>query len=64
MASIKEHCERLSTSQLQALLREEAEGRGAMLPEATLIICDILSQRDPSLPDLNQLLRQLCRAYL
>ena len=64
MASVKEHCEKLSTSQLQALLREEAEGRGALLPEVILIICDILSRRDPAMPDLTQQLRQLCRAYL
>lgn len=64
MASVQEHCEKLSTSQLQALLREEAEGRGALLPEVILIICDILSRRDPAMPDLTQLLRQLCRAYL
>lgn len=64
MASAQEYCEKLSTSQLQALLREEAEGRGALPQEIILVICDILSQRDPSLPDLNQLLRQICRAYL
>ena len=64
MASLKEYCEMLSTSQLQALLQEEAEGRGSLPQEVVLIICDTLSQRDPSLPDLNQLLRQICRAYL
>ena len=46
------------------MLREEAEGRGALLPEVILIICDILSRRDPAMPDLTQQLRQLCRAYL
>ena len=64
MATIQEYCEMLSTSQLQALLREECEGRGRLTPEIILAICDILAGRDPSLPTAHQLLQTLCRSYL
>jgi hypothetical protein len=64
MASMQEYFEKFSSSQLQALLREEAEGRGSMLPEVILAICDTLSRRDLSLPNVEDILRQLCRAYL
>lgn len=63
MATIQEYCEKLSTSQLKALLREEAEGRGNLTDDAILLICDILSRRDPSLPSLGQKLQELCRIY-
>ena len=64
MASLKDYCTKLSTSQLQALLREECEGRGALTPEAILEICEILSGRCPELPTVKQTLLGLCRAYL
>ena len=64
MATLQEYCEKLSTSQLQALLREETENRGSMTTETILIVCDILASRDPSLPSVRQLLMTLCRAYL
>lgn len=64
MASFREYAERFSTTQLQALLREECDGRGAMATESILDICDILSQRDPSLPTVRELIQNLCRCYL
>ena len=64
MASLKEYCEKLSTSQLQALLREECEGRGALTEEGILEICEILARRCPDLPTVKQTLLGLCRAYL
>jgi len=64
MASMREYCEMLSTEQLQALLREEYNGRGSLTALAILDICNILSQRDSSKPDATQLLRQLCGQYL
>lgn len=64
MASLQEYCTMLSTSQLQALLREECEGRGSLPLEGILSICGILAQRDPKLPDVRQTLLQLCRTYL
>ena len=64
MASMREYCEMMSTEQLQALLREEYNGRGSLPPSVILDICDILSQRDPGKPDATHLLRQLCGQYL
>lgn len=64
MASLREYCDHLSSTQLQALLREEWEGRGALPAEAILAICEILSQRHPELPTVKQTLLNLCRAYL
>lgn len=64
MASLKEYCENLSTSQLRSLLREECEGRGNLPVQAILDICEILSQREPDKPSVKEVLCQLCRAYL
>ena len=64
MASLQEYCEKLSTTQLQALLREECAGRGELPPEGILAICEILSRRCPELPTVRQTLLELCRAYL
>lgn len=64
MASFREYAEKFSTSQLQALLREECAGRGALATETILDICDILSQRDPELPTVRELILNLCRCYL
>lgn len=64
MASMREYCEMMSTEQLQALLREEYNGRGCLPTSVILDICNILSQRDPNKPDAAHLLRQLCGQYL
>lgn len=64
MASLREYCEMMSTEQLQALLREEYNGRGSLPMQAILDICDILSERDPDKPTVEQLLHQLCVQYL
>lgn len=64
MASLREYCEKMSDTQLQALLREECEGRGSLPVMAVLDICDILTQRHPELPSVQDTLRNLCRAYL
>lgn len=64
MCSFREYCEKMSTEQLKALLREEYEGRGSLPRLAILDICDALSGRDAGKPNLNQLLRQLCGLYL
>ena len=64
MASMREYCEMMSTEQLQALLREEYNGRGSLPTSAILEICDILSVRDPTKPTPLQLLRHLCEQYL
>lgn len=64
MASMREYCELMSTSQLQSLLREEYEGRGTLPVDTILIICDILARRDPQLPSVKDSLRSLCHAYL
>ena len=64
MASFREYCEKMSTEQLQALLREEYNGRGSLHIYGILDICDVLSQRLPDVPTVEQLIRQLCRQYL
>ena len=64
MATLQEYCETLSTSQLQALLQEECAGRGSMPTETILMVCDILSRRNPTLPSLRDTLIALCHAYL
>ncbi|MEE1328980.1 MAG: hypothetical protein UHS47_10605 [Oscillospiraceae bacterium] len=64
MASLKEYCEKLSTSQLQALLREECEGRGNMTVDVILLICEILSERIPTKPPVIDKIHELCRCYL
>lgn len=64
MATVQEYLRKLSTSQLQALLREECEGRGA-LPEQTILeLCEILAERDPNKPTVKQIRLDLCRCYL
>lgn len=57
MASVREYCEMLSTSQLRALLQEEWEDRGKLPTDCILIICDILARRDPKLPPLRDAIR-------
>ncbi len=64
MASVKEYLEMLSTSQLQALLREECEGKGNLPLDAILLICQTLSGRDPTLPTPRQILLNLCQCYI
>lgn len=64
MPNAREYCEMMSTEQLQALLREEYNGRGSLPIPAILDICEILSQRDPEKPSAEQLIRQLCGQYL
>ena len=64
MASMQEYCEMLSTTQLQALLREEYSGTGNLPVEGILTICSILAQRVPSKPSLRETLRRLCESYL
>ena len=63
MASVQEYLEMLSTSQLQAILREECEGRGNLPIESILMICDILSQRNSRLPAIRASLLDVCRKY-
>lgn len=64
MASVKEYCEKLSTSQLQALLREECAGRGNMTMDTILLICEILAKRNPAKPPVMDKIYELCRTYL
>ena len=64
MASVEEYCEMLSTSQLEALLLEEYNNRGALPMDVILLICQILSQRNPALPAIEDSLRELCKNYI
>ena len=64
MASLKEYCEKLSTSQLQAILREDCEGRGNLSVDTILLICEILAERVPTKPPVLDKIYELCRPYL
>lgn len=64
MPSFREYCEKLSTEQLRALLREEYNGRGSLHIFTILDICEILSQRLPDVPTVDQLIHQICGQYL
>ena len=67
MASLKEYCEKLSTSQISptfALLREDCEGRGNLTVDTILLICDILAERIPTKPPVLDKIHELCRCYL
>ncbi len=64
MAAVQEYLQKLSTTQLQALLREECEGRGSLPVEAVLSICEVLAERNSRYPAVKDLILQLCRSYL
>lgn len=64
MASWKEYCEKLSTTQLQSLIREECEGRGNLDLETLLQICQVLADRNDQWPSYRESVLQLCRNYL
>ncbi len=64
MAAIQEYLQKLSTTQLQALLREECEGRGTLPLETILDICNILAERNPQLPAVKEIILKLCRTYI
>lgn len=64
MATVQEYLRKLSTTQLQALLREECEGRGALTEMTILELCEVLVERNQNLPTVKQTLLELCRAYL
>lgn len=51
MASLREYCEKMSTEQLEELLRAESEGQQELLPEVALLIHEILAGRDSGKPD-------------
>lgn len=63
MVSVQEYCEMMSTSQLEALLLEECENRGTLPTDVILLICQILSRRNPELPSVEDSIRELCRKY-
>ncbi len=64
MATIQDYLRKLSTTQLQALLREECEGRGNLPLEAVLDICEVLAERKPQCPAVKDVILQLCSVYL
>ncbi len=64
MASVREYLQKLATTQLQALLREECEGRGNLPIESILNICEVLTEREPGYPAVKDVILQLGRVYL
>ena len=63
MASVQDYLKMMSTSQLEALLREECAGNGALPLDVILEICDLLAQRNPDKPDLKMTVRKICAEY-
>lgn len=43
---VKKSFRRLSTTELQKLLKDDCDGRGTLTVEETIAICEILVQRD------------------
>ncbi len=64
MATVQEYVRKLSTTQLQALLREECENRGSLTVNSILDICEILAERKPGYPTVKDVVLQLCKTYL
>ncbi len=64
MAAIQDYLQKLSTTQLQALLREECEGRGSLPIEGVLSICEALAERNSQYPAVKDTILHLCRQYL
>ena len=64
MSSLQEYCKKLSTEQLEALLREYCEGSGDLSVDVALTIYSVLAERDPQLPDAREAFRCFCRNYL
>lgn len=64
MSSLQEYCKKLSTEQLEALLREYCEGSGDLSVDMALTICSVLAEREPQLPDAREAFRCFCRNYL
>ncbi len=64
MPTAQEYLQKLSITQLQALLREECDGRGSLPVEAILNICEILSERDLKYPKVKDMILHLCKDFL
>lgn len=63
MATVREYLEKKSDEELRQVLREYCTGEVDIHTGAVLEICDILSSRDPDLPDPYALFQSLCRMY-
>lgn len=64
MATVQQYLRKMSTEQLEALLREYCERSGDLSVDVALTICSVLAERDPQLPDARDAFRCFCRNYL
>ena len=63
MASLQDYLERKTDEELRGMLRSYCLGISDFPVDTALIICHILSLRDPQLPDPYALFLSLCRMY-
>lgn len=64
MATIREHLQKMPTDILQAYLRNYCNGDDYLNADTALIVCEVLSSRDETKPDVYDMLRKLCCTYL
>ena len=62
--TVQEYMRRMGREKLEDMLREYCEGADNLYPEMALIICDVLSDFDPSKPNVYDAFRNLCAIYL
>lgn len=63
MASLQEYLERRSDAELQGILQSYCRGIADIPLDSAFRICQVLAQRDPTLPDPHGLFLSLCRKY-
>lgn len=64
MSSLREYLNKKSDEELRGVLRTFCVGINDYSADAVLIICEVLAQRDPQLPDPKVLFLSLCRMYM
>ena len=64
MASVQEDYGKLSTEQLELLLRADFEGKENLNTEAVLQICSILAERKPPKTDVRESFRRFVANYM
>ena len=62
--SIREYCEKMSTEQLQAILRQYCDGIQNISVDAVLEICQILAEREEREIDVKAEFLRFCQNFL
>lgn len=61
--TIQEYCRKMSTGQLQHLLRNECNGHNTLAEDVIVEIFRVLAERDPEKPAVRDSLLSLCHLY-